>query len=83
MLVYKQFRVCRLHFAPECFNGACKRLLNTVSLAENLNTALRNMWMIQVKAWNTWVVRNFLTSHTKSSTIRFVSTPLLQIDIIE
>lgn len=29
MLIYRQYRVCRRHFEPDCFNGGCKRLLNT------------------------------------------------------
>lgn len=40
MLVYKQYRMCRLHFATDCFNGACKRLLETAipTLRLNLET---------------------------------------------
>lgn len=29
ILVYKQLRVCRLHFDKECFNGDCKKLKRT------------------------------------------------------
>lgn len=29
ILVYRQYRVCRRHFDKDCFNGGCKRLLNT------------------------------------------------------
>lgn len=29
MLIHKRHRVCRRHFDTECFNGGCRRLLNT------------------------------------------------------
>lgn len=38
MTVYKRFRICRLHFDVECFNGACKRLLNTAVPTLHLNS---------------------------------------------
>lgn len=31
------YRVCRRHFAADCFNGACKRLLNTAIPTLHLN----------------------------------------------
>lgn len=40
LLVYKQFRMCRLHFAIDCFNGACKRLLETAVPTLNLRLNL-------------------------------------------
>lgn len=41
ILVYKQYRMCRLHFDNDCFNGACKRLLETAvpTLRLNLETS--------------------------------------------
>lgn len=29
MTIHKRFRICRRHFDLECFNGGCRRLLNT------------------------------------------------------
>lgn len=29
MSVHKRYRVCRCHFDSDCFNGGCRRLLNT------------------------------------------------------
>ena len=42
--VYKQYRICRRHFAPDCFNGGCKRLLNSAipSLFLNLSVDVEN-----------------------------------------
>lgn len=41
ILVYKQLRVCRLHFDNECFNGDCKKLkktaVPTLKLGNNSN----------------------------------------------
>lgn len=37
IIVYKQYRMCRLHFAQDCFNGACKRLLETAVPTLRLN----------------------------------------------
>lgn len=43
MIIYKQFRVCRLHFDKDCFNGGCKRLLNSAVPSLLLANSQRNV----------------------------------------
>lgn len=55
MLIYRQYRVCRRHFDKECFNGGCKRLLNTAvpSLYLNSSQKLKIQEIIQLPSLTT------------------------------
>lgn len=53
--VYKLYRVCRLHFAADSFNGICKRLLNSAIPTMHLNLSKNNL--IRHK-------RNVITNHS-------------------
>lgn len=48
MIVYKQYRVCRLHFSKDCFNGGCKRLLNSAIPSLNLLNNQKNAAKFQL-----------------------------------
>lgn len=48
MQVYKLYRVCRLHFEPNCFNGACKRALNTAIPTIQLNLNKNNSFKYNI-----------------------------------
>jgi hypothetical protein len=37
-VVFKRFRVCRNHFAADCFNGQCKKLLPTAVPSLHIST---------------------------------------------
>lgn len=63
ILIYRQYRVCRRHFDKDCFNGGCKRLLNT---------AVPTLFLNSSQKFKNCEVFRLPTPLTKPSNVRYI-----------